>query len=40
MPEKPYDHKEIELKWHDRWKDDSAIYAPEQRLIEAEVLRR
>ncbi len=27
MPEKPYDHKEIELKWHDRWKDDADLYA-------------
>ncbi len=27
MPEKPYDHKEVELKWHDRWKDDSEIYS-------------
>jgi leucyl-tRNA synthetase len=27
MPEKSYDHKEIELKWHDRWKDNSEIYA-------------
>ncbi len=27
MPEKPYDHKEIELKWHDRWKDDAELYA-------------
>ena len=27
MPEKSYDHKEVELKWHDRWKDDPAIYA-------------
>ena len=30
MPEKPYDHKEVELKWHDRWKDNSAIYAPDK----------
>ena len=21
MPEKPYDHNQIELKWHERWKD-------------------
>ncbi len=30
MPEKSYDHKEIELKWHDRWKNDSGIYANEK----------
>jgi leucyl-tRNA synthetase len=27
MPEKSYDHKEIELKWHERWKDQSEIYS-------------
>src|SRR5258707_9060441 len=30
MPEKPYDHKEIELKWHERWKDSSSLYGPEK----------
>jgi leucyl-tRNA synthetase len=29
MPEKPYDHKEIELKWHERWKDDANLYKAE-----------
>ena len=28
MPEKPYDHKEIELKWHDRWMADPSLYKP------------
>ena len=28
MPEKQYDHKEIELKWYERWRDAS-LYAPE-----------
>ncbi|HYI93340.1 MAG TPA: leucine--tRNA ligase [Bryobacteraceae bacterium] len=28
MPEKPYDHKEIELKWHDRWMADPDLYKP------------
>jgi leucyl-tRNA synthetase len=27
--EKPYDHKEIELKWHERWKDDANLYKAE-----------
>jgi leucyl-tRNA synthetase len=26
MPEKQYDHREIELKWHERWKDDDSLY--------------
>ncbi|MEO8662390.1 MAG: leucine--tRNA ligase [Bryobacteraceae bacterium] len=26
MPEKPYDHQEIELKWSARWKDDPTLY--------------
>src|SRR5918911_2393 len=30
MQEKSYDHKEIELKWHERWKDNSEIYAPDK----------
>jgi leucyl-tRNA synthetase len=29
MPEKSYDHKEIELKWHERWKD-ADLYKPEE----------
>jgi leucyl-tRNA synthetase len=29
MPEKTYDHNEIELKWHERWKDD-ALYKAEE----------
>ena len=28
MPEKQYDHKEIELKWHARWMDDPELYKP------------
>src|ERR1700687_6453632 len=28
MPEKPYDHNLIEMKWHQRWKDDSTLYRP------------
>ena len=27
MPEKPYDHKEVELKWHEQWKDHREIYS-------------
>jgi leucyl-tRNA synthetase len=27
MPEKTYDHNRIELKWHDRWKDESLYRA-------------
>ena len=30
MPEKPYDHKEIELKWHERWTADPDLYKPLQ----------
>jgi leucyl-tRNA synthetase len=26
MPEKPYHHQEIELKWSDRWSSDPALY--------------
>jgi leucyl-tRNA synthetase len=26
MPERSYDHQEIELKWHDRWKSDPDLY--------------
>src|SRR5689334_9222133 len=26
MPEIAYDHKQIELKWFERWKDDAALY--------------
>jgi leucyl-tRNA synthetase len=29
MPEKQYDHREIELKWHERWKDDDSLYSIE-----------
>jgi leucyl-tRNA synthetase len=29
MPEKQYDHNEIELKWHERWKD-AQLYKPER----------
>ena len=28
MPEQPYDHKTIELKWYQRWKDDKGLYKP------------
>jgi leucyl-tRNA synthetase len=30
MPEKQYDHQQIELKWFERWKDDPALYAAEE----------
>lgn len=30
MPEKQYDHKEIELKWAERWANDPSLYKPEQ----------
>jgi leucyl-tRNA synthetase len=30
MPEKQYDHKQIELKWQERWMHDPALYRPEQ----------
>ncbi len=26
MPEIAYDHNQIELKWHERWKDDANLY--------------
>src|SRR5438309_2214424 len=29
MPEKPYDHNHIELKWHDRWRDADFYQAEE-----------
>jgi leucyl-tRNA synthetase len=29
MPEKPYDHNQIELKWHDRWQDADFYKAEE-----------
>ncbi len=29
MPEKPYDHKEIELKWYQRW-ENADLYKPEE----------
>ncbi|HXB67408.1 MAG TPA: leucine--tRNA ligase [Candidatus Acidoferrales bacterium] len=29
MPEKPYDHSHIELKWHERWQD-AAFYQAEE----------
>jgi len=29
MPEKPYDHNQIELKWHDRWRDATFYKAEE-----------
>jgi leucyl-tRNA synthetase len=29
MPEKQYDHNQIEMKWHERWKD-SALYRAEE----------
>jgi len=29
MPEKPYDHIQIELKWHDRWQDATFYKAEE-----------
>ena len=30
MPERPYDHKEIEAKWHAIWSQDPKLYAPEE----------
>lgn len=30
MPERPYDHKEIEAKWHSIWSQDPKLYAPEE----------
>ena len=29
MPEKTYDHNQIELKWHERWADSSLYKAEE-----------
>jgi hypothetical protein len=29
MPEKPYDHNQIELKWHERWQNASFYKAEE-----------
>jgi leucyl-tRNA synthetase len=29
MPERIYDHKEIELKWSERWKNDATLYKAE-----------
>ena len=29
MPEKPYDHNQIELKWHERWQDADFYKAEE-----------
>ena len=29
MPEKPYDHNQIELKWHERWRN-AALYKAEE----------
>ncbi len=29
MPEKPYDHNQIELKWHERWRDADLYKAEE-----------
>src|SRR4051812_7349051 len=28
MPEQPYDHRAIELKWYERWKQDPDLYRP------------
>jgi leucyl-tRNA synthetase len=30
MPEKPYDHNQIELKWHERWRDADFYKAEEK----------
>ena len=30
MPEKTYDHTEIELKWHERWAAEPALYQAEE----------
>ena len=30
MPEKPYDHNRIELKWHDRWRNADFYKAEEK----------
>ena len=39
MPEKPYDHKEIELKWHERWSADPDLYKPAAGPLQAQILR-
>jgi hypothetical protein len=43
MPEKQYNHQEIELKWQARWSGDADLYRPShdktKRQNEAEVLR-
>ncbi|MDZ4797685.1 MAG: leucine--tRNA ligase [Bryobacteraceae bacterium] len=28
MPEQPYDHNVVELKWYQRWKEDKELYKP------------
>ena len=30
MPEKQYDPQQLELKWHQRWSSDPALYQPEE----------
>ena len=30
MPEKIYDHQQIELKWHERWSQDPSLYKAEE----------
>jgi leucyl-tRNA synthetase len=30
MPEKTYDHQQIELKWHERWTQDPSLYKAEE----------
>ncbi len=30
MPEKTYDHQQIELKWHERWSQDPTLYQAEE----------
>ncbi|HLJ18250.1 MAG TPA: leucine--tRNA ligase [Bryobacteraceae bacterium] len=30
MPEKPYDHNQIELKWHERWNADPSLFEAEE----------
>jgi leucyl-tRNA synthetase len=29
MPEKPYDHQQIELKWQERWNNSTLFQAEE-----------
>ena len=38
MPEKSYDHNQIELKWYERWTDDE-LYKAEENSTAPEVLR-